>query len=258
MPDRCRRAGVPDEAVAHQEKWRLALGMLDTLVDWELEAPVVVADAGYGVSTPFRTGLEERGLSYVLALTGKEVAHAEQARPHRPRLRRARTADPAPLPHPAPSRQCPRGRSRPGTVHRGHLATGQQRPMTSRFTVLTVRPAGKQSLAAAPERGRRPQPMGRRPAHPNPPAPIWPQGQDTPTGYWISNLPATTPIIDLVRWAKMRWRIEHDYRELKHGLGLDHFEGRTWRGRHHHVTLVTAAQAFLTLRRLDPKAHTPA
>ncbi len=56
----------------------------------------------------------------------------------------------------------------------------------------------------------------------------------------------------------MRWRIEHDYHELKHGLGLDHFEGRTWRGWHHHVTLVTAAQAFLTLRRLDPKAQTPA
>jgi SRSO17 transposase len=73
-----------------------------------------------------------------------------------------------------------------------------------------------------------------------------------------ANLPASTPVTDLVRWAKMRWRIEHDYRELKHGLGLDHFEGRTWRGWHHHVTLVTAAQAFLTLRRLDPKVHTPA
>lgn len=83
-PDRCHRAGVPDEAVGHQEKWRLALGMLDTFAGWELEAPVVVADAGYGVSTPFRTGLEERGLSYVLALTGKEVAHAEEAEPHRP------------------------------------------------------------------------------------------------------------------------------------------------------------------------------
>jgi hypothetical protein len=76
-------------------------------------------------------------------------------------------------------------------------------------------------------------------------------------GKWnglISNLPAITPVEELVRWAKMRWRIEHDYRELKHGLGLDHFEGRTWRGWHRHVTLVTAAQAFLTtLRRLDPK-----
>ncbi|WP_154693874.1 transposase, partial [Streptomyces afghaniensis] len=79
-----------------------------------------------------------------------------------------------------------------------------------------------------------------------------------PTGYWVPNLPVTTPVADLVRWAKMRWRIEHDYRELKHGLGLDHFEGRTWRGWHHHVTLVTAAQAFLTLRRLDPKAPMPA
>ncbi|MEU0744345.1 IS701 family transposase, partial [Streptomyces sp. NPDC006134] len=69
-PDRCRRAGVPDDAV-HREKWRLALGLLDTLADWQLKAPVVVADAGYGVSTPFRIGLEERGLSYVLALTGK-------------------------------------------------------------------------------------------------------------------------------------------------------------------------------------------
>jgi hypothetical protein len=56
----------------------------------------------------------------------------------------------------------------------------------------------------------------------------------------------------------MRWRIEHDYRELEHGLVLDHFEGRTWRGWHHHVTLVTAAQAFLTPRRLYPKAQTPA
>ncbi len=80
-----------------------------------------------------------------------------------------------------------------------------------------------------------------------------PEEVHEPTGYWVTNLPATTPIADLVQWAKMRWRIEHDYRELKHGLGLDHFEGRTWRGWHHHVTLVTAAQAFLTLRRLDQK-----
>jgi SRSO17 transposase len=73
----------------------------------------------------------------------------------------------------------------------------------------------------------------------------------------LSNLPPTTPITELVRLAKMRWRIEHEDRELKHGLGLDHFEGRTWRGWHHHVTLVTAAQAFLTEARLNPKALTP-
>ena len=85
-----------------------------------------------------------------------------------------------------------------------------------------------------------------------------PQNADAPTGYRVTNLPATTPIADLVRWAKTRWRIEHDYRELKHGLGPDHFEGRSWRGWHHHVTLVTAAQAFLTPQRHDPKAQTPA
>ncbi|GHD16079.1 hypothetical protein GCM10007147_04160 [Nocardiopsis kunsanensis] len=72
----------------------------------------------------------------------------------------------------------------------------------------------------------------------------------------MSSLAPDTALRRLVRLAKIRWRIEHDYRELKHGLGLDHYEGRTWRGWHHHVTLVTAAQAFLTLRRLAPKSVT--
>ena len=70
-----------------------------------------------------------------------------------------------------------------------------------------------------------------------------------PTDFWLATLPEDTSLADLVRLAKIRWRIEHDYRELKTGLGLDHFEGRTWRGWHRHVTLVTAAQLFLTLLR---------
>jgi SRSO17 transposase len=78
------------------------------------------------------------------------------------------------------------------------------------------------------------------------------------TEYWLSNLPAHTPIAELVRLAKVRWRIEHDYRELKHGLGLDHFEGRSWPGWHHHITLVTAAHAFITEQRLSPKVPGPA
>ncbi|WP_259294616.1 transposase [Streptomyces canus] len=73
----------PDD-VAHPENWRLALSLLDTLTDWQLKAPVVVADVGYGVSTPFRVGLEERGLAYVRALNGKQVAHPEDAEPHQP------------------------------------------------------------------------------------------------------------------------------------------------------------------------------
>ncbi|MFJ3833869.1 transposase [Streptomyces sp. NPDC090046] len=72
--------------------------------------------------------------------------------------------------------------------------------------------------------------------------------------YWISNLPANIPAKDLVRLAKGRWRIEHDYRELKTCLGLDHFEGRSFVGWHRHVTLVTAAHLFLTEQRTCPKA----
>ena len=73
--------------------------------------------------------------------------------------------------------------------------------------------------------------------------------------YWLSNLPVATSLPDLVRLAKIRWRIEHDYRELKVGLGLDHFEGRTWTGWHRHVTFVTAAHLFCTLLRANPKAR---
>jgi len=76
-----------------------------------------------------------------------------------------------------------------------------------------------------------------------------------PTDYWLSTLPETTPLKELVRLAKIRWRIEHDYRELKTGLGLAHFEGRTYAGWHHHMTLVTAAHLFITgLRLTRPKA----
>ena len=84
----------------------------------------------------------------------------------------------------------------------------------------------------------------------------WPQDADEPTDYWLSTLPEQTPLKTLVRLAKIRWRIEHDYRELKTGLGLDHFEGRSWTGWNRHVTLATAAQLFLTQLRLsNPKAH---
>lgn len=252
---RCRAAGVPED-VGHREKWRLALDLLDTLADWKLAPPVIVADAGYGTSTSFRLGLEERGLHYVVALTGKEVAHPEGVEPFQP-----------PCGGLGPP-TLPRYRTEPCSLSRLASAEsvgfsevtwreGSKGPMTSRLTVLRVRPAGKQALRAAQEAGGgRYQWDGVLPVRTV--LVERPDGQAEPNGYWITNLPTDTPIEDMVRWAKMRWRIEHDYRELKHGLGLDHFEGRTWRGWHHHVTLVTAAQAFLTLHRLHPKARTPA
>lgn len=74
----------------------------------------------------------------------------------------------------------------------------------------------------------------------------WPPGEPEPTDYWLSTLPADIPLGRLVRLAKLRWRIEHDYRELKDGLGLDHYEGRSFTGWHRHVTLACLAQAVCT------------
>ena len=77
----------------------------------------------------------------------------------------------------------------------------------------------------------------------------WPQGESAPTKYWLSTLPADTALAMLVETAKLRWRIERDYQELKQELGLDHFEGRGWRGFHHHMALCVAAYGFLVSER---------
>ena len=85
----------------------------------------------------------------------------------------------------------------------------------------------------------------------------WPPEASEPGGYWLSTLPGDTPIEELVRLAKIRWRIEHDYRELKTGHGLARFEGRSFTGWHRHITLAVLAQAFCTMIRAGPKAPAP-
>ena len=118
--------------------------------------------------------------------------------------------------------------------------------MTSHFLAIRVRPASRH--------------IPREADHSFPACWLlaeWPPEADEPDGYWLSSLPEDTPIEELVRLAKISWRIEHDYRELKTGLGLDHFEGRSFAGWHRHVTLATLAQAFCTLIRNDPKAPAP-
>jgi len=166
------------------------------------------------------------------------TASRGSGKPPQPRYR-----DPAPCltelitaPGPATARRVSR---RHGSRHR----RGRPQLMSSRFVLTRVRPAGR-TLPAA-HRG-----------HDLPEAWLiaeWPAGAAEPIKYWLSNLPPATAKRTLVRCAKLRWRIEHDYREVKTGLGLDHYEGRTWAGWHHHVTLVSATHAFLTLQRLDPK-----
>lgn len=251
---RRERAGVPDTE-RHREKWRLALDMLDQARgDWELPDLPVVADAGYGDTTEFRQGLTERGLAYAVAVKGTTTAYPGDAVPERPAYGgRGRPPVPVyPQPHStlrALALAAGRAGVRTVTWRQGSKATktNPNAEMRSHFLALRVRPANRTIRRAAdgslPECWLLVQ---------------WPPDCAEPTDYWLSTMPADTALRELVRIAKIRWRIEHDYRELKDGLGLDHFEGRNFHGWHRHVTLASLAQAFCTLLRTDPKAPAPA
>jgi SRSO17 transposase len=242
------RAGLPDSA-RHHAKWRLALEMLDELAGWGLRPAVVVADAGYGNNADFRAGITARGGRYVVAVDGDLTAHREAAVPQlRPYSGRGRRPRPRYRTRPIGLRQHVLAAGRDATVPLT-WREGSRGALTSHFLALRVRPAGRKPTARLADDGS--LPLAWLLAE-------WPPEAAEPTDYWLSDLPETTPLPELVRLAKIRWRIEHDYRELKTGLGLDHFEGRTFAGWHRHVTLVTAAQLFLTLLRTDPKVPAPA
>ena len=113
---------------------------------------------------------------------------------------------------------------------------GSRGPQASRFASVRVCPAHRHAEGAGPG------PEGWLLSE-------WPRGEAAPTKFYLSSLPPKTPLRTLVRLAKLRWRIERDYQEMKGELGLDHFEGRTWTGFHHHAALCAAAHAFLALRR---------
>ncbi|MFF0628486.1 IS701 family transposase [Streptomyces sp. NPDC004296] len=255
--ERRTKAGIPEE-VRHREKWRLALDAIDEALGWGLAGQVVVADAGYGQMHSFRTGLAERGLDYVVAVRPDTSAHPGEAVPTVPE-RIGRMGAPRLPRYRDPVRSLKNLVTQAGRRRLRHCTwrQGSTGAMTSRFMAMEVRPAGVAAKKAAlGKAGGRASWDGVLPVETL--IAEWPPHHDEPTDYWLTSLPVDTALRHLVRMAKIRWRIEHDYREMKHGLGLDHFEGRTWRGWHHHVTLVTAAHAFLTLRRLDPKAQAPA
>nr|WP_168515541.1 IS701 family transposase [Streptomyces sp. S1D4-11]QIZ00703.1 IS701 family transposase [Streptomyces sp. S1D4-11] len=256
--DRRTKTIIPPE-VTHREKWRLALDMLDTLADWGMTPPAVVADAAYGTNAHLRAALDDRQLAYVLAIRADVTAHPFDAEPEAP----ARNGPVGCWPQPRYRHPAPAVAALARGLERQAFTTltwrqGSRGELRSRFAAARVRPAGKaveRPIKAAASAGQ----GWWDGILPDCWLLIeWPEDAEAPTDYWLSNLPTSTPVIDLVRLAKVRWRIEHDYRELKHGLGLDHFEGRSWPGWHHHVTLVTAAHAFLTEQRLAPKAPGPA
>lgn len=249
---RARRTAckIPDTE-HHRPKWQMAIEMLDELAEWGYRPPVVAADAGYGDSTGFRLALQERDIDYVVAVKGSTSAYTADAVPVTAAYTgRGRPPRPG---YPDPPASCKdivmnagRGARRKLTWRKGSKASPDNRTaaMRSHFTAVRIRPANRDIERA--DDGTLPQQWL---------IAEWPTGKPEPTDYWISTLPADTPVATMVRLAKIRWRIEHDYRELKTGVGLDHFEGRSWTGWHHHATLTTAAHLFLTwLRLTNPKA----
>jgi SRSO17 transposase len=235
------KAKIPDDA-RHTPKWQLALEIVDELLAWGLSARVVQADGGYGDITAFRIGLEERELSYVVQVKGTTSAQPADAAPVAPAYQGHGRPPVARYPDkPVSLRDLALAGGQANTQAIG-WREGDRGPLSSSFIALRVRPANdaqRQPDGVLPERWLLVE---------------WPAGKDQPVKYWLSNLPAETSLHALVRAAKLRWRVEHDYRELKQCLGLDHYEGRTYRGLHHHLTCVTVAHAFLTTCRLhhDP------
>jgi SRSO17 transposase len=239
--DPARRAvvGVPPE-VKFQKKWEIALEAIDQLRAEGLPQAPVVADAGYGVAAEFREALTRRGLVYAVAVTeatsawppGEEPLPPEPwtGRGSRPTLLR-RTAEHHPvsvreLTVTLPAERYETVRWREGT--RGRMA--------SRFAAMRVRPAHRDTLRSVP--------------HPVEWLLIeWPEGHPKPSHYWLSTAAESATIEDLVRVVQVRWRIERDFQELKDEIGLDHYEGRGWRGFHHHGVLCIAAYAFLAAER---------
>ncbi len=247
-PARCKAVGVPPE-VAFKKKWEIALDLVDELLREGVPKAPFLADAGYGDVAEFRDGISARGFRYAMG------------------IRRNNTIWPpgwAPLP-PNPKKP---GRGRPATSMKGDpecpamkvvefalslppevwqeekWREGTRGPMTSRFAAVRVRSAHDRTGAKAIQKIPDEEWLVIE----------WPPDEPEPTRYWLSTMPSTTPIPDLVDLIKLRWRVEQGYEDLKQEVGLGHFEGRTWQGFHRHGSLCMAAYTFLIAEqaRLSP------
>jgi SRSO17 transposase len=237
------KAKIPPE-IGFQTKPQIALAQIRQALASGIEPGVVAADAGYGTDGAFRDGVNALGLAYAVGVLSTLTVWAPGQGPlpplpwngkGRPTSRLRRDADHQPLSAKALAQSLPAEAWRVVTWREGSNAD-----LTSRFTALRVRPAHRDFERSEP--------------HPEEWLLIeWPEGEVEPSKYWLSTLPADTPITELVDITKLRWRIERDYQDLKQELGLGHYEGRGWRGFHHHASLCIAAYGFLiSLRETIP------
>ena len=233
------QAGIPRDVV-FRKKWEIALQEIDRLLDEDLPPAPVVADAGYGDTTAFRDALTERGFSYAVGIKGETSVWPPGKGPlppnpyggrGQPPKRIRREADHQPVSVRTLAQMLSRKAWR--TVR---WREGTKGMMVSRFAAERIRPAHRDELRTQP------RPLEWLLVE-------WPPEKPEPTKYWLSTVPEQVALPELVSLAKIRWRIERDFQELKDELGLDHYEGRGWRGFHHHGVLCIAAYCFLAAER---------
>ncbi len=241
-PERRRKAGIP-AGVTFKRKWQIGLEMIDHAKSWGIPVTVVVADAGYGVTTDFRAGLRERGLRYVVGVTGDVGTWRNQVTSEPLPAYRGRGRPPARQRLASPEHALEIAKALPADAWAEvRWREGTKGPMEGRFAVVRAQPSHGHV------RGKVTEPVEWLLIE-------WPPGTSEPTKFWLSNLPESTPLQELVYWAKIRWWVEQNYQQLKDDLGLDHFEGRSWAGWHHHVTLAMTAFDFLVMEGFRSKKN---
>jgi SRSO17 transposase len=236
--DRRRQAGVP-ENITFATKPDIALAQIRQAKEAGVPVGVLVADAAYGTVTQWREALSDLDLHYAVGVLSSVVVWVAGTEPVPPKRRRGMGRP--------PTRRRLLGDQKPVSIkalalngqrfRRVQWREGTHAPLASRFAAVRVRAAHGDPRRAQlrPEEWLLIE---------------WPRGESEPAKYWLSNLPATTSLKDLVVAVKARWRIERDYQDLKQEFGLAQYEGRGWRGFHHHATLCIAAYAFLVSERL--------
>jgi SRSO17 transposase len=247
-PERRRKAKIPVEVV-FKTKPELGVDLIEQAAGWKIAPAPVLGDAAYGDNTALRTRLDDAGREYVLAVSPDTTVFTMETVFEVPERRKDRQGR---------QKTRPRPDQRPVAI--GALIAGldggqwqtvtfrdgpEDTPMTSRFCFVRVRAGNDWENAKVVPREEWL-------------IAEWPDGHDKPINYWIANLPADTDHERLARLARLRWKIELDYKQLKGELGLDHYEGRSWLGWYHHTALVTAAHGFMTLERQHPNHQRPA
>jgi len=238
--ERRAKVGVPPQ-IRFATKPQIALSQIRSAQAAGVAPGVIVADAAYGNDTAFRDGITKLKLPYVLAAQSSTSAWRPGEAPLPPRHRKNGIGRPATLVR-RTLRHSPISllelvqELSPRAFKTITWREGTRTSLESRFAAIRVRPAHRDTLRSSPrdEEWLLVE---------------WPENDTAPRKYWFSNLPPSTPLHELVEFAQMRWRIERDYQELKDELGLGHYEGRSWRGFHHHATMCIAAYGFLIAER---------